>query len=46
MRGNKKIGCLDETALNYDKSVGIACDRCCITSEQDSRIKNVLDLFS
>tara|TARA_R110001599_G_scaffold131054_1_gene306694 strand:+ start:17472 stop:18440 length:969 start_codon:yes stop_codon:yes gene_type:complete len=45
MRGNKKIGCLDETALNYDKSVGIACDRCCITSEQDSRIKNVLDFM-
>ena len=41
----KKIGCLDKMAVNYDASVEVACERCCITSGEEKKLKNTLDFI-
>tara|TARA_R110002020_G_scaffold18011_2_gene63596 strand:- start:10144 stop:11112 length:969 start_codon:yes stop_codon:yes gene_type:complete len=45
MKKIKKIGCLDNTAVNYDVTAEIACERCCIPTDNENNIKNIFDFL-
>ena len=38
-----KIGCLDETAVNYDNTSEINCKNCCITTETEGTLQRLIE---